>query len=94
MIRPVPFATALSAISAVFYTLCALFALTAPSLFLAFFQTWVHGLDLSLLAAGAPLVTLPRFTVGLVTVTVSAWLFGAGLAALYNTLSEAREVRA
>ncbi|MBI3979655.1 MAG: hypothetical protein HY331_15855 [Chloroflexi bacterium] len=94
MIRVFPFATALAGVSAAFYVLCAVLALLAPSFFLALFQTWVHGLNLSLLAAGVPLVTPAGFVVGLVTFTLIAWLFGAVWGALYNALGEAREVRA
>jgi hypothetical protein len=93
MIKAIPFATALAAASAVFYVLCALLVLLAPGLSLALFQTWVHGLDVSILATSAPLVTPLGFVVGLVTFTVIAWLFGAGWAALYNTLAATREAR-
>ncbi len=82
MIKVIPFATALTAISAVCYTLGLLLALVAPALFLSLFRAWLL-LDL----AQGVLVTLPGVIIGLVTVIISAWLLGAAWAWLYNTLS-------
>ena len=91
--KAAPFATALAAITAVVYVLCALLALAAPGLFLALFETWVHGLDLARIAPDGMLVTPLRFIVGLVTVTLAAWVFGWAWAALYNLLvGQAEEV--
>ncbi len=89
MLRIVPFATALAAISAVCYLIGVVIALAVPGAFMALMQVWFL---LNLASLGA-LVTLPGFIVGLVTITAGAWLFGAALAALYNLLSQAEEAR-
>jgi len=91
MIRAFPFATALAAIAALCYLLGMLLAVAAPAIFLALMQAWLL-LDVTRL--GGPLVTLPLFIVGLVTVTVGSWLFGWAWAALYNALAAAQEARA
>lgn len=89
MLRIVPFATALAAISAVCYLIGVLIALVAPGAFMALMQSWF----LVNLAGLGALVTVPGFIVGLVTITAGAWLFGAALAALYNLLSQAEVAR-
>ncbi len=91
MIRVFPFATALAAITAICYLLGMLLAVAAPSLFLALMQAWLL-LDMTRL--GGPLVTLPLFIIGLVTLTIGSWLFGWAWAVLYNMLAAAQKVRA
>ncbi len=93
MIKVLPFATALAAVMAAFYLLCALLALLVPDFLLALFQSWFHGLDLAKLAPDGALVTLPRFIIGLVSLTLVTWFFAAGWATLYNTLAGSREAR-
>ncbi|MBI4317845.1 MAG: hypothetical protein HY675_05095 [Chloroflexi bacterium] len=90
MIRIVPFATALAAISAVCYLIGVVIALAAPGAFMALMEAW----SLLNLAGLVALVTLPGFIVGLVTVTAGAWLFGAAFAAIYNLLTQADTARA
>lgn len=89
MIKVVPFATALAAISAVCYLVGVLIALVAPGAFQTLMKTWLL-LDV---AGSVMLVTVPGFLVGLVTITVSAWLFGLAWAWLYNVLSHAEAAR-
>ncbi|TAK35981.1 MAG: hypothetical protein EPO21_04385 [Chloroflexota bacterium] len=93
MLRVLPFANALGVLGGACYVLGALLVLLAPSLYLALLQAWVF-LDATLLAPAGTLVTLPNFIVGLVTVVLGSWLFGLALAALYNALSAAQQVRA
>lgn len=85
MIRVVPFATALAVVSSVCYVLGAVVALIAPGLLLALYQAWAF-LDLSQFTPGGVFLTLPMFIVGLLTVIVVTWVFGAAWAALYNVL--------
>lgn len=89
MIKPVPFANALAIVAAVCYALGMLLALIAPGVYLALLQTWVF-LDLARIAPVS--MTVTGFIVGLVTGAVGFWIIGWAIAALYNMLSEAREV--
>ena len=90
MLRIVPFATALAAISAVCYLIGVVIALAVPGAFMALMQVWF----LLNLASLGVLVTVLGFIVGLVTVAAAFWVIGAALAALYNLLSQAEVARA
>ncbi|MBI4491646.1 MAG: hypothetical protein HY690_02500 [Chloroflexi bacterium] len=88
-----PFATALAVVGAACYALGAFLVLVAPGPLLALYGAWLF-LDASALVPGRLFVTLPQFIIGLVTVAIGAWLFGAVWALLYNAWSGAREARA
>lgn len=65
--------------------LCAALVALAPGPMLAMFQSWWHGLDVTVLAKTAPPLTLPGVAIGLVTITASAFFVGF-LFAIVNNL--------
>lgn len=87
MLRPVVFANAVAAVSAIGYILCALVALAAPTFLTAVFQGWSHTLDLAKIQR--PGWFFGESLLGLVTFVVTMWVGGWLLAALYNRWSGA-----
>ena len=79
------FGFAAAATFSVFYAVCALAVVLFPDGTIGFFNTWFHGLDVSLLKppGGRPL-TLIQFFYGLVGVAVVSFAFAATLAGVYN----------
>jgi len=71
---------------ALFYLLCAFFANILPQGFLAFFNTWLHGIDLSIVAS-KKIFTLGEFLFGLVSISAVSWITGAVFSVLYNALN-------
>lgn len=84
MIRMVPFANAVAAVTAIFYVLCGVLAAAAPDLYAAIARTWVHAMDVSVLFPDGTTVGIGSSILGLVTITAAAWLTAALLAMLYN----------
>lgn len=91
--RTIPFASALTIVVLAVHVLGGLLAAISPGAYLGLLGSWVF-MDLSGLATGGVLLTGSSILVGLVTVAVVTWLFGAALALLYNALAGEREVRA
>lgn len=87
MLRPVVFANAVAAVSAIGSVVCALLSLAAPGLLLSIAQGWVHTLDLAKIQR--PGFSLGEALLGLVTFAVVMWVGGWLLAALYNRWSGA-----
>src|SRR5215212_11777904 len=69
------------------YVLCSVVAALAPGLYLAFFQSWFHGISLTQLLVGAAPLSFGTFVTGLVTFAASVWIVIAATAALYNRLA-------
>ena len=87
MLRPVVFANAVAAVSAIGSVVCALLSLVAPGLLVSIAQGWVHTLDLTKIQrSGFP---LGEALLGLVTFAVVMWVGGWVLAWLYNRWSGA-----
>ncbi|MBI5885688.1 MAG: hypothetical protein HZB85_03795 [Deltaproteobacteria bacterium] len=68
------------------YLLCALFVYLSPIGFLAFINTWAHGIDLTGIAASRPF-TAADFLIGLVSIFIASFLTGAVFSVIYNRLS-------
>ncbi len=74
--------------TAVVYAVCAAAVLVSAQGTLAFFNAWVHGIDLApLLPAGGKPLTWSGFFYGLGATTATAYLSGALLAFFYNRLA-------
>lgn len=89
-LQPWQFGSAAAVTFSVFYTACALAVVLFPDGTIAFFNTWFHGLDLTLLkpTGGRPL-TLSQFLYGLVSAAVVSFALAATLATFYNLFARA-----
>ncbi|MHB0869066.1 MAG: hypothetical protein ACYC66_01400 [Chloroflexota bacterium] len=91
--KAIPLANALTIVVLAVHVLGGLLAAMSPGAYLSLIGSWMF-VDFSGLAAGGVLMTLPSILLGIATVAVGSWLFGAALALLYNALAGEREVRA
>jgi hypothetical protein len=85
MLRAVPFANALAAVSAAGYVLCRVLIDMAPGFFASVAQSWFHGLVVA--PTPWPTMNAGEFLLGLVSLTAVAWIFAAAWAWLYNRLA-------
>lgn len=84
--KELPFANSLTVVSVVFYVVCRVLAALAPGFLVSLFQSWVHTIDVSLLASRPS--GLGEFVFGLVSLAVVTWVFGYGWAWLYGRWSK------
>lgn len=84
--KETPLANALAVITAGFYLICAFLALTTPQFLLAVFQSWFHGIDITTLATTQR--NFGGFLLGLISLTVVAWISGYAFAWTYNQFSQ------
>ena len=84
-LHPASFGLAGAVTFSVFYTVCALAVALFPDATIGFFNTWFHGLDLTILKppGGRPL-TLSQFLYGLCTAAVVSFAVTTSLAGFYN----------
>ena len=81
------FASALMAISALFYVACAVLFTIAPQASLGFFSRMFHGIDITkIAAANAP--SLGNMVLGLAEIVFFSYAAGWAFAALYNRMLE------
>lgn len=73
--------------TAVLSVACAALVAIAPSQMVAVFQSWWHGLDVTMLASTAPPVTLQSVAIGLITISAFAFVVGFLFAAIGNAVS-------
>ena len=73
--------------TAVLSVACAALVAIAPSQMVAVFQSWWHGLDVTMLASTAPPVTLQSVAIGLITISAFAFVVGFLFAAVGNAVS-------
>ncbi len=85
MQRPTVFANSLAVVAGTFYVLCRILVALAPDAFARSAQSWFHGM----VVAPQPWSGLDAssFLLGLVTLTLVAWLFAFGWATVYNKLA-------
>jgi len=86
-IAVIPAANAVTTVGLAAYLLCAAVAIVAPDLLVGFFQPWLHGLRLDPLRPAGAWFQFGDFVAGLITLGLSAWLFTAAVAWLYNRWS-------
>lgn len=77
-------ATALAVALSIAYAACALAFALWPEGTLAFFNAWLHGVDLTLLRPVARIFSWGGFVYGLLGLAASAFLAGAVFAFCYN----------
>lgn len=75
----------LSVTSSVLYIACAIAFMLFPIGTLKFFNTWFHGLDLTIIASAKP-ISLFDIIIGLVSIMVVSAATGAIFTAIYNSL--------
>lgn len=66
---------------------CAALVAIAPGQMVAIFQSWWHGLDVTMLANTAPPVTLQSVAIGLITISAFAFVVGFLFAVIGNLVS-------
>ncbi len=79
-------ANAVAVTTAITYVACAGFVVLLPDFSLTIMKSWFHGIDLSQIASLT--VTPESFIVGLITLTISAWVVGFVFAKLYNIFAK------
>ena len=70
----------------ILYLLCSLFVYISSQGFSAFLNTWVHGLDLTMIVSLRPF-TFTSFIIGFVSIFIASLAFGYVFSAIYNALS-------
>jgi hypothetical protein len=85
-IEVITLANAATLVGVAAYALCTLIVVTAPSLYLWFFQSWLHGLSLETLLSGTLSFGVGTFLTGLVTFGAFVWAVTATTALLYNMM--------
>jgi hypothetical protein len=88
MSHPTAFANSLALVAGALFVLCRALAGLAPGLFAAVGQSWFHGLVVA--PQPWPAMDAPSFVLGLVTLAVTAWLFGFAWAWVYGRLADGR----
>jgi hypothetical protein len=82
------FALALGVTLALLNAVCAVALMVAPELTIAFFKTWMHGVDFAkLIPAESRAITLTQLVVGTITVGVVGFVAGGVLAFFYDVLA-------
>jgi hypothetical protein len=92
-IRILPTGLALAITVALFYALCALASALWPDGTIAFFNAWMHSVDLKAIEATRPM-TLGLFVYGLISIALVGFIVGIVYAWVYNrmdSLSRAAE---
>lgn len=80
--KELPFANALAFVSGTVSIVCLLGITFAKDVFMAFVNSFAHGIDLAALPVKE--VTLPSAIIGFITVVVATWLLGYFFAYCYN----------
>ena len=81
------FAVALGVTLAAINAVCATALMVAPDVTIAFFKTWMHGVDFAkLLPPESRAITFAQVAIGMITAGVVGFVAGGVLAFLYNRL--------
>lgn len=83
-LNPWAVATALAVTAAIVYVACALAFALWPEGTLAFFNAWLHGVDLTMLRPVARIFSWGSFAYGLVSLAASMFLTGIVFVFCYN----------
>ena len=82
--NPVGLGLTFAITTAVLSITCAALVAIVPGQMVAIFQSWWHGLDVTMLANTAPPVTLQSVAIGLITISAFAFVAGFLFAAIGN----------
>lgn len=74
----------------ILYLLCAFLVYISPVGFIAYLNSWFHGVDLTLIASQRPLTIIGLLT-GLITISAVSLMAGALFSMIYNKLSRIHE---
>ena len=83
MLKPVPFANAMTAVGLGLYVVCRVLSLVIPNLLFTVGQSWFHTFSLDSSRAVAPM-NPGMFLLGGITFGVLAWVTGYAFAYFYN----------
>lgn len=86
-INPTALGLAMAITAAVLNLACAGLVAIAPGSMVGIFQTWWHGLDVSMLAASAQPMTLKGVATGVMTLSAFAFIVGFVFGVAYNAVS-------
>lgn len=86
MLKPVAFANAFTAVSAVLYVLCWLLSALAPELLFSFSKAWAHTVNLEAIRTNGTL-DMGSALYGMVTWAALTWVTTYAGAYLYNRLA-------
>lgn len=75
-VNPASLGLALAITAAVLNLACAGLVAIAPEATITIFQSWWHGIDVSMLAKTSPPITLKSVAMGLVTISAFAFVVG------------------
>ncbi len=80
--NPTATANTLAILSGTFYIICRILVSLFPDLFFSIAKSWFHGIELT--NSGSWDLSITAFILGLVSITVSAWITGYLFAVIYN----------
>lgn len=80
--EPVPTANAMAVTAAALFVVCRAAFAVVPDLAMQVARSWFHSVDISQVSAWS--LTTESFILGLVTITVGAWLVGFLFATFYT----------
>jgi len=86
MIKDYSIPNALAATTAIVYVVCRVLVGLFPDASFAIAQSWLHGIELSQL--GAWNLTAQSFILGIISLTVTAWIIGYIFIAVHKSFSK------
>lgn len=87
--KPIALANTLAIFSFLIFVICIVWAAVHQDSFVAFWNSWIHGLNIELLVPNEGLQIVTGQTLfGLISFTISGWLAGYLIAWLYNRFAE------
>jgi len=87
MLKPTPFANALTVVSVGLYVGCRILTLIVPDFLFAVGQSWFHTFNLNAVKT-VPAFDLGTFLLGGITFGALAWVTGWAFAYIYNRLAK------
>ena len=86
-INPAALGLTLAITATVLNLVCAGLVAVAPDATIIIFQSWWHGIDVSMLANESPSMTWKSVIVGLITISAFAFIVGFGFGAANNMVA-------
>lgn len=87
MLKPKPFATAVTIVSVGLYIICRIIAIVAPDLLYIVGQSWFHTFSVDSVRSVQPF-NMGLFINGGITFGILAWATGFSIASLYNKFAK------
>lgn len=89
MLKPVPFAHAVTVVTAVFYVICAALSLVAPDLLFSIVAPWFHSINIEAIKV-TTMPSMGTLLIGLITISVVTWVTTYATIELYNRLTKGK----